>query len=125
VWTPTGVSTPGFGTQWCAYHSDTTDTSGNTVSYTDLPYIPDTGASCGQGSVNSPGTNDGVSIVGGNEEAETQTDPQPSSGWVDSTGQEIGDKCAWQGLQDNPYAGNYATQPLWDNAMAGCAQSGP
>jgi serine protease len=120
VVTPSGYSTSGFGSQWCAYHSST-----GSVSYTDLPYIPDVGASCGQGSVNNPGTNDGVSIVGGHEEAETQTDPQPSSGWIDSSGQEIGDKCAWQNLQDNGNAGGYATQPLWDNAIGGCAQSGP
>jgi serine protease len=120
VVTPTGYSTSGFGSQWCAYHS-----FNGSVSYTDMPYIPDAGMGCGQGSVNYPGTNDGVSIVGGHEEAETQTDPQPSSGWVDSSGSEIGDKCAWQGLEDNPSAGNYATQPLWDDAIGGCAQSGP
>jgi hypothetical protein len=118
--TPTGYSTSGFGTQWCAYHS-----YNGSVSYTDLPYIPDAGGSCGQGSVNSPGTNDGVSIVGGHEEGETQTDPQPSSGWTDSSGSEIGDLCAWQSLENNPAAGNYPTQPLWDNAIGGCAQSGP
>lgn len=120
VVTPSGYTTSGFGSQWCAYHS-----YNGSVSYTDLPYIPNAGGSCGQGSVNYPGTNDGVSIVGGHEEAETQTDPQPSSGWVDSSGEENGDKCAWQGLEDNPYAGNYATQPIWDNRIGGCAQSGP
>jgi serine protease len=120
VVTPTGYGTSGFGSQWCAYHSST-----GSVSYTDLPYIPDAGSGCGQGSVNYPGTNDGVSIVGGHEEAETQTDPQPSSGWIDSSGEEIGDKCAWVSLQNNPSAGNYPTQPLWDNAISGCAQSGP
>jgi hypothetical protein len=120
VVTPSGYTTSGFGTQWCAYHS-----FNGSVSYTDLPYIPNAGGSCGQGSVNYPGTNDGVSIVGGHEEAETQTDPQPSSGWVDSSGEENGDKCAWQGLEDNPYAGGYATQPIWDNRIGGCAQSGP
>lgn len=118
--TPTGYSTSGFGSQWCAYHSYT-----GSVSYTDLPYIPDAGSGCGQGSVNYPGTNDGVSIVGGHEEGETQTDPQPSSGWTDSSGSEIGDLCAWQNLQNNPNAGNYPTQPLYDDAAGGCAQSGP
>jgi serine protease len=120
VVTPTGYTTSGFGSQWCAYHSYT-----GSVSYTDLPYIPDAGSGCGQGSVNYPGTNDGVSIVGGHEEAETQTDPQPSSGWIDSSGEENGDKCAWMSLENNPNAGNYPTQPIWDNAVSGCAQSGP
>jgi serine protease len=120
VVTPSGYTTSGFGSQWCAYHSYT-----GYVSYTDLPYIPNVGGTCGAGSVNYPGTNDGVSIVGGHEEAETQTDPQPFSGWIDASGEENGDKCAWQGLEDNPYAGGYATQPLWDNAISGCAQSGP
>lgn len=119
-----GHDPSGFRTQWCAFHSSENESEG-VVSFTDFPYQSDAGYSCGEGSVNSPGTYDGVSIVGGHEEAETQTDPQPSSGWTDSSGSEIGDKCAWTNLEDNPNAGGYPTQPLWDNAISGCAQSGP
>lgn len=115
-----GNDPSGFKTSWCAWHS-----SDGLISYTDLPYQSDAGYNCGAGSVNSPGTYDGVTIVSGHEEAETQTDPQPSSGWTDGSGSEIGDKCAWQNLEDNPNAGGYPTQPLWDNKVSGCAQSGP
>jgi serine protease len=113
----------GFKSNWCAWHSDESEPEG-TVSYTDFPYQSDGGYSCGAGSVNSPGTYDGVSIVGGHEEAETQTDPQLNA-WYDSGGSEIADKCAWQNLINNSAAGGYPTQPLWDNAKNGCQQSGP
>jgi len=36
--------------------------------------------------VNSPGTLDGVSIAGGHEEAETQTNPGAGNGRFDSSG---------------------------------------
>ena len=119
-----GNDPSGFRTSWCAWHSSESESEG-IVSFTNLPYQSDAGYSCGAGSVNSPGTYDGVSIVGGHEEAETQTDPQPNSGWLDSGGAEIGDKCAWINLQNNSNAGGYPTQPLWDNKVGGCAQSGP
>ncbi|HEX3551424.1 MAG TPA: hypothetical protein VHT53_13655 [Candidatus Elarobacter sp.] len=119
---PHGIKPSGFGTQYCAYHS-TTSATGGTISWTNLPYMPDAGYSCGAGSVNSPGTLDGATIVGGHEQAETETDPQPNSGWLDSSGSEIGDKCAWVSLENNPNAGGYPTQPLWSNANNGCVQS--
>ena len=125
VATPHKNNTSGFGTSFCAWHSSTSSTSGP-VAYTNLPYITDAGASCGEGSVNNPGTLDGVSIVGGHELAETQTDPRPSSGWTDSSGAEIGDKCAWINLQDYRFStGSFPIQPLWDNKISGCAISGP
>ena len=121
---PHGISPSGFGTQYCAWHSAATVSGKGTIAYTNLPYISDAGSACGKGSVNSPGTNDGVSIVGGHEQAETETDPQPNTGWLDSTNAENGDKCAWINLENNPNAGGYPTQPLWSNASAGgsCVQ---
>jgi serine protease len=119
---PHGIKPQGFGTQYCAWHSSTS-TSGGTIAYTNLPYIPDAGAACGVGSVNNPGTLDGVSIVGGHEQAETETDPQPNTGWLDSSGAENGDKCAWTNLINNANAGGYPTQPLWSNATSSCVQS--
>jgi len=120
---PHGIVPPAFGTQYCACHSAATVSGKGTIAYTNLPYIPDVGASCGAGSVNSPGTLDGVSIVGGHEQAETETDPQPNTGWLDSTNAENGDKCAWINLIDNSNAGGYPTQPLWSNATSSCVQS--
>jgi len=85
--------------------------------------MPDAGAGCGQGSVNYPGTLDGVTIVGGHEQAETETDPFPNSGWIDANGAENGDKCAWIQLENNPFAGGFPTQPLWSNSGSHCVQS--
>jgi hypothetical protein len=119
---PHGIRPSGFGTQYCAYHSTTT-AAGHTIAWTNDPYFPDAGASCGAGSVNNPGTLDGVSIVGGHEQAETETDPFPNTGWLDSSNAENGDKCAWTNLINNPNAGGYPTQPLWSNANNGCVQS--
>jgi hypothetical protein len=120
--TPQGNSTTGFATQWCAYHGMASSSYGG-LSYTDFPYIPDAGGSCGQNFVNagSAGTLDGVSIVGGHEFAESATDPNPGLGWTDTVGAETGDKCAW--IQFGPGAstnvststGTYAVQSLWSN----------
>ncbi|HSZ30645.1 MAG TPA: hypothetical protein VK784_12935, partial [Pseudonocardiaceae bacterium] len=96
VATPTGHSTSGFGTQYCAYHGAVS--SDPSITYTDLPYMTDAGGSCGEDSVNgASGTLDGVSIVEGHELAEAISDPLLNA-WYDSGGNEIGDKCAWQGL---------------------------
>lgn len=119
VATPTGHSTTGFGTQWCAYHGAVS--SKPNITYTDLPYMTDAGASCGKGSVNSPGTLDGVSIVEGHELAEAITDPLLNA-WYDSSGQENGDKCAWTGLHNiTTSRGTFAVQPLWSNSGSHCA----
>lgn len=119
---PHGVKVNGFGTSYCAWHS-TTSAGGGTIAYTNLPYIPDAGSSCGVNSVNANGTDDGVSIVGGHEQAETETDPQPRTGWADSGGNEDGDKCAWYNLADTSFStGTFATQPLWSNSANNCVQ---
>ena len=131
-----GKSSSGFGTQYCAWHSSTSSAYGN-LAYTNLPYITDAGASCGQNFVNggSAGNLDGVSIVGGHEMAETESDPFPNSGWLDSGGAENGDKCAWigsgQGASQNISlsTGTFAVQSLWSNAFnnnaGGCVVSYP
>jgi len=119
---PTGIKPSGFGSQYCAWHSSTS-AGGGRIAYTNLPYLPDAGGACGVNAVNSNGTLDGESIVGGHEQAETETDPQPNTGWLDSTGAENGDKCAWINLENNPNAGGYPTQPLWSNATSSCVQS--
>lgn len=106
---------------YCAWHSYTT-ANGSTIAYTNFPYMPDAGASCGVGSVNSPGTLDGVSIVGGHEQAETETDPLLNA-WYEGRGSENGDLCAWKNLQDTKFStGTFPTQPLWSNSANACVQ---
>jgi hypothetical protein len=126
--TPHLHNTPGFGVQFCAYHSPTTSNGGE-ISYTDEPYMTDAGQSCGQNSVNpgSGGLLDGVSIVLGHEEAESQTDPQVNlnTAWAGNLG-EIGDACAWQGLGNVVLTtGTFAMQPLWSNSIGGCTLHTP
>jgi len=124
----------GFGTQYCAWHSSTSSTYGN-IAYTNLPYITDAGGSCGANFVNggTAGTTDGITIVEGHELAETITDQFPNGGWLDGSGEENGDKCAWissgQGASANVPMGNatFPVQSLWSNAFnnnsGGCVLS--
>ncbi len=120
--TATGNSSSGFGTQYCAWHSSTSSSSGN-IAYTNAPYITDAGGSCGA-NFNGLGANAGITIVGGHEYAETETDPFPNTGWLDSSNAEIGDKCAWissgQGAAANVSfsTGTFPVQSLWSNAFA-------
>lgn len=141
IMSPTGTHPDGFNTSggnFCAWHDwngDTTMSGGSAASsygdiaFTNLPYIPDMGSSCGQNYVNSgtAGTLDGVSIVEGHEYAETITDQNPAGGWTDTTGYENGDKCAWVGVGGSGGAGNvamatgfFAMQATWGNDGNGC-----
>lgn len=128
VASPHGVTPSGFGTQYCAWH-DSTSVSGQPITYTNLPYIPDAGTACGSGYVatGSSGVNsstEGVTIVGGHEYGETVTDALPSTleAWRDdadtTTGGENGDKCAWSyGVSGivNLNGTNFAVQSLYSN----------
>lgn len=126
-----GNSSSGFGTQYCAYHSSTSSSFGN-VAYTNLPYITDAGASCGA-NFNGLGPTAGITIVEGHELAETITDQFPNGGWLDRSGGENGDKCAWissgQGASANVTlnGATYPVQSLWSNAFnnnsGGCVLS--
>jgi hypothetical protein len=130
---PQGFYAPGCAGgsgDYCAWHSSSSEP------YTNLPYILDSGAGCGEDFVNSNGTYDGFSIVGGHEYAETITDPYPDSGWIDYndgvSGGEIGDKCAWGGENwggNDPIGdvtlstGSFAMQSLWSNSANACVMS--
>jgi serine protease len=126
-----GHNSSGFGTSYCAYHSATSSTVGN-VAYTNLPYITDAGANCGA-NFNSLGPKAGITIVGGHEMAETMTDQFPNGGWLDSSGAENGDKCAWISSGQGAAAdvtfstGTFPVQSLWSNAFnsgsGGCVLS--
>ena len=131
--TATGNNSKGFKTQYCAYHSATSSAYGD-VAYTNLPYITDAGASCGA-NFNGLGLDAGITIVAGHEMAETVTDQFPNGGWLDPSGAENGDKCAWissgQGAAAdiNLSTGTFAVQSLWSNAFSsgggGCVLSYP
>src|SRR6202022_2951242 len=140
VISPTGTNPDNYQTQgfcaWHDYNGDSTLSGGpvtspyGDIAFTNLPYIPDAGASCGQNFVNasSAGANDGISIVEGHEYAETITDQNPAGGWTDSGGSENGDKCAWitPGTSGGSFdlslpTGTFAMQTTWANAGAGGA----
>jgi hypothetical protein len=133
VATPTGHSTSGFGTQWCAYHSNTFSGS-KLVSYTNLPYMPDAGQNCGSDFIAPPvgesSTDEGVTIVAGHEQGESVTDPNPGTGWYNFQYGEIGDACAWaegsppdQVENDKFGKKSYTMQPMYSNATESCVQS--
>ena len=144
---PTGTHPDGFNTasgNFCAWHDyngDTTLSGGaaassyGDVAFTNLPYIPDMGASCGANYVNAgtAGTLDGVSIVEGHEYAETLTDQNAGYGWYDNaTGYENGDTCAWVGTGGTGGAQNVAfatgslpMQATWSNSNKSCEISDP
>ena len=130
--TASGNNSSGFGTQYCAWHSSTSSPNG-TIAYTNMPCITDAGASCGA-NFNGLGANAGITIVGGHEFAETETDIFPNGGWLDSKGAENGDKCAWinsgQGASANVTLSggvSYPVQSLWSNRfngnLGGCVNS--
>ncbi len=144
---PTGANPDGWNnptTGYCAYHDDTSDptisggpVAGPTLAFTNMPYVPDAGFSCGAGSVNNPGTLDGATEAASHEYGETITDQFPEStpagGWTDTRGYENGDKCAYlappaQGAAFNLAlaTGSYAVQGMWSNiangGTGGCVQ---
>jgi hypothetical protein len=134
VFTPHRKSISGFGTQFCAYH-DNTSFNGQPLAYANMPYAPDAGAACGVNFVNGSNSSfgngffDGLSIVAGHEYAEAATDAFPSNtiAWLDNNGAETGDKCAWdtgpgpQSASTDVTLGShsFAVQSLWSNAANG------
>lgn len=121
---PTGTHPDGFNTSssnFCAWHSYGYS-GNNSFAFTNLPYVNDMGGRCGEGSVNGyNGLVDGLSIVEGHEFAETLTDMNVGAGWIDSAGYEVGDKCAWVGLQNVHFANaNFAMQSIWSNDTNSC-----
>jgi len=144
---PTGTHPGGFDTtdgDFCAWHDYTADPSIGAVAqpdgilaFTNMPYLPDLGVSCGEDFVNhgSAGVLDGVSIVGGHEYAETLTDQYPAGGWTTSAGSESADLCAWISSGQGAAAdlttatGTFAVQSVWaddfDGGVGGCELSHP
>jgi Ricin-type beta-trefoil lectin domain len=122
VVSPSGYNPDGFPfTGFCAYHSWVQYSAVQNISWTNLPFIPDAGASCGANFVQNG--NDGWSIVGGHEYMESTTDPFLNA-WYDSAGNEVGDKCAWTNLfVQKTSTGLFAMQPEWDNRTSSCQKA--
>jgi len=128
-----GASCPASTNPYCAYHGS------SLAPYINLPYLPDAGPNkCANDFVNPApgGNNDGWSIVGGAEYADTITNPL-GNGWFDPSGaSEIGDKCAGipAGSPGGAFkltlsTGTFAVESLWSNASfnsgaIGCVATG-
>jgi hypothetical protein len=110
---------------YCAWHSYG-KCNGQPVAVAYLPNL--TGISgCDIGSLGSnPFSNGGQSManVAAHELSESITD-QFISAWYDSSGQEIGDKCAWQFGSPVTLSNGieWQLQEEWSNSITGCAQS--
>lgn len=110
------------GGNYCAWHSFAT-VGGVIVS---VAYMPNTTGVAGC-NPNAPSSITGsealVSLanVTAHEFMESVTDPQISA-WYDTSGYEIGDKCAWQFTGDPVSLGgtNWWLQEEWSNAVSGC-----
>lgn len=105
---------------FCAYHSY----FGSNTLYAAMPYAAS--FSCNPGS--SPNSNDADQTmnVSSHEQMEAATDPLLNA-WTDSSGSEIGDKCAWQFGSLDSAGGDvvwngheYIVQQEWDNATSSC-----
>jgi hypothetical protein len=118
---------------FCAYHSNFA-WNGNQVVYANMPYAAYVSRACGSGQ--SPNGNDADSTINvtSHEHNETITDPLGTA-WWDSSGNEDGDKCAWNfgsalggsfGAQYNEVinGAHYYLQQEWSNQSAGCVLQG-
>ncbi|HEX8095772.1 Ig domain-containing protein, partial [Jatrophihabitans sp.] len=147
ILSPHGTNPDSYQGQYCAWHDyngDTTLTGGavsspyGDIAFSNQPYNIDSGAGCGVGFVNSPGTLDGWTMTLGHEWQETMSDQNPAGGWTNHTGssyngQENSDECAWIAPGSTGGAANisfgsfgtYAEQASWSNDTNNCAISHP
>lgn len=118
---------------FCAYHSNFLS-GGNQILYANMPYAAWEPAACGSGE--SPNGNDADSTINvtSHEHNETITDPLGTA-WYDSSGNEDGDKCAWNfgsalggasGAEYNQVINgdHYYLQQEWSNHSSGCVLQG-
>ncbi len=86
----------GFCTRYCGWHTAGT-IAGKNIKYSFVGNAARCLSACAAQTV-GPNNNagvDGLVSVLAHELEETNTDPNPNSGWADSSGAENGDKCAW------------------------------
>ncbi|MGH6657816.1 MAG: putative Ig domain-containing protein, partial [Actinocrinis sp.] len=145
ILSPHGTNPDSYQGQYCAWHDyngDSTLTGGavsspyGDIAFSNQPYNIDSGAGCGVGFVNSPGTTDGFTMTLGHEWHEMMSDQNPAGGWTNNTGssyqgQENSDECAWLNPGTSGGAANitfgsfgtYAEQASWSNDTNNCAIS--
>ena len=134
ILSPKGTNPDNYQGQYCAWHDYTSGSNGN-MAYSNQPYNIDSGAGCGVGFVNSPGTLDGFTMTLGHEWHEMMSDQFPSGGWSNHgtgthSGQENSDECAWiaagsaGGAANVSFStGTFAEQASWSNDTNNCAIS--
>ncbi|WP_225849642.1 hypothetical protein, partial [Streptomyces sp. HPF1205] len=146
ILSPHGTNPDSYQGQYCAWHDyngDSTLTGGavsssvGDVAFSNQPYNMDSGAGCGVGFVNSPGTLDGWTMTLGHEWHEMMSDQNPAGGWTNHTGssydgQENSDECAWispgqagGAANVSMGTGTFAEQASWSNDTNSCAISHP
>ena len=79
---------------YCAYHSNFAVSGGSQILYANMPYAAYVPAACGSGESPNGDDADSTLNVTSHEHNETITDPLGTA-WYDSSGNENGDKCAW------------------------------
>ena len=119
---------------YCAYHGYFTNSSSQTVIYSNEPY--GNTMACQTPSTPSPNGNpvaDAATTVATHELTEAITDPLLNA-WYDASGNEIGDLCAynygantWDGAHANQmWNGHfYEVQTEYNNHLSRCVQVGP
>jgi hypothetical protein len=115
------------GANYCAWHSYGT-CNGHPIAVGYLPNVTSV-SGCDITSLSAnPFGNGGQSIanVAAHELSESITD-QLVSAWYDSSGQEVGDKCAWQFSSPVTLSNGieWQLQEEWSNSNSGCVQSIP
>ena len=105
---------------YCAWHGAGSVNKSATFTIAYQPYLGGTVGCAASNLTNYVGkTNpavDAVVNVATHEIYETVTDPLLNA-WYDSTGAEIGDKCAWKRA---PIVDGYSVQTEWSNLLTGC-----
>jgi hypothetical protein len=107
IFTSSDVTVSGFGTSFCGYHGVDNATG---MKYSMVGDATNNMSSCTVQSTNSPNNNpaaDGMASVVAHELVEAVSDPTIKS-WLDSLGNENGDKCAWNFLQTTLTGSGYS-----------------
>jgi hypothetical protein len=120
---PSGLHPDGFpGSGFCGWHADVRSSVGR-LAYTNLPYVPDLGRGACT-TLGSASVLDGYFSTESHEYAEVVTDFWLTRGWLDRTGQEIGDLCVALDARLTLSTGTFDVQGLWSNATRGCVTQG-